>query len=137
MSLTIRLLGAFVLCAGFLLGQPSQGYAQDLPGDVKAGAKVFKKKCKSCHTAKEGGKHRVGPNLYDIFDMAAAQKEGFKYSKAMIAFGTEQNGVWDAATLDKYLTKPRKFIKKTKMSFAGLKKQKDRDNLIAYLASLK
>jgi cytochrome c len=96
--------------------------------DIKKGQKVFKK-CKACHTLKAGGKNKIGPNLHGIVGSKAASVEGFKYSAAMKASGI----VWDAATLDKFLTKPRKLVPKTKMAFAGLRKQPQRDNLIAYL----
>ena len=97
-------------------------------GDEKKGAKVFKK-CKACHTIKEGGKNKVGPNLYGIVGREAAQVKGYKYSKAMKA----SDVTWDEATLDKFLTKPKKMMKKTKMAFSGLKKEKQRADLIAYL----
>jgi cytochrome c len=96
--------------------------------DVKKGKKVFKK-CKACHTLKAGGKNKVGPNLHGVMDRKAGMAKGFKFSKAMKASGI----VWDAVMLDSYLTKPKKLVPKTKMSFAGLKKKSDRDNLIAYL----
>ena len=97
-------------------------------GDEKKGAKVFKK-CKACHTIKEGGNNKVGPNLYGIVGRKAAQVKGYKYSKAMKA----SDVTWDEATLDKFLTKPKKMMKKTKMAFSGLKKEKQRADLIAYL----
>ncbi len=96
--------------------------------DAKKGKKVFNK-CKACHTIKAGGKNKVGPNLNGIVGKKAAMVKGFKYSKAM-----KNSGItWDEATLDKFLTKPKKMMKKTKMAFAGLKKKKQRDNVIAYL----
>ena len=96
-------------------------------GDAVKGKKVFKK-CKACHALK-AGKKKVGPSLHGIMGKEAAKMKGFKYSKAM-----KKSGVtWDEATLDAFLTKPKKYMKGTKMSFAGLKKKKDRDNVIAYL----
>ncbi len=101
-------------------------------GDAAKGAKVFKK-CKICHTANKGGKNRVGPNLFGIAGAKAASVKGFKYSKAMKASGL----TWDDDTLDKFLKKPKKFLKGTKMGFAGLKKDGQRADVIAYLKSLK
>jgi len=101
-------------------------------GDAAKGAKIFKK-CKSCHTADEGGKNKSGPNLFGVVGRAAASVEGYKYSKAMKASGL----TWDAATLNSFLKKPKKFVKKTKMSFAGIKKEKQRADLIAYLETMK
>lgn len=99
--------------------------------DVDAGAKVFKK-CKACHAVGEGAKNKVGPQLNDVLGRMAGSIEGYRYSKAMKAVGDE-GLVWDEATIDEFLIKPKKLIKKTKMSFVGLKKEKDRVNLIAYL----
>lgn len=97
-------------------------------GDSAAGAKVFNK-CKACHTIKDGGKHKVGPNLHNIVGRAAGVAEGYRYSKAMANSGI----TWDEATLIAFLEKPRKYLKGTKMSFAGLKKPADRENVTAYL----
>ncbi len=95
--------------------------------DLKRGEKVFKK-CKACHSLKPG-KKKVGPSLHGVIGEKAAGMKGYKYSKAMKG----ANLTWDDKTLDGYLTKPKKFLKGTKMSFSGLKKQADRDNVIAYI----
>jgi cytochrome c2 len=95
--------------------------------DLDAGKKVYKK-CKACHSLK-AGKKKVGPSLHGVLGNKAGQVKGFKYSKAM----KKADITWDDASLDAFLTKPKKFLKKTKMSFVGLKKKKDRDNVIAYI----
>ena len=100
-------------------------------GDVDKGAKLYKR-CKACHTLDEGGKNKVGPNLFGIFGREAGTLEGFKFSKAMKA----SDVVWDEATLDQFLTKPKKFIPKTKMGFPGLKKENQRADIIAYLMKM-
>jgi len=99
-------------------------------GDATNGAKVFKK-CKACHVV-DSAKNKVGPSLQGIVGRAAGSAAGFKYSNAMSGFGGT-GAVWDAATLDAFLTKPKALVKGTKMSFPGLKKQSDRDDVIAYL----
>lgn len=99
--------------------------------DAKAGAKIFKK-CRSCHTIGEGAKNKVGPHLNGMFGRTAGSIEGFKYSKAMRARGTD-GLVWNNQNFIEFITKPKKFIKKTRMGFGGLRKEKDRLNLIAFL----
>ena len=102
-------------------------------GDAKKGEKVYKK-CKACHQVGEKAKNKVGPILNDIVGRKIATVEGFKYSKAFKAKSeAEPEFVWNEETLDAYLTKPKKYIPKTKMAFAGLKKEKDRANVIEYL----
>ncbi len=96
-------------------------------GDVKKGAKVFKK-CKACHVVDEK-KNKVGPHLVGLFGRKAGTVEGYKYSKAMIEHGVE----WNEETLAEYLAAPKKVVKKTKMAFGGVKKEKQLVNLIAYL----
>ena len=96
-------------------------------GDAAAGEKVFKK-CKTCHSF-DPGKRKLGPHLKGVVGRKAGSVEGFKYSKAMAG----SDITWNEANLDKFLTKPKAFLKKTKMSFAGLKKEGQRADLIAYL----
>ncbi len=96
-------------------------------GDAAKGEKVFKK-CKVCHTF-DPGKKKIGPHLKGVVGRKAGAVEGYKYSKAMAAADI----TWDEPNLDKYLTKPKAFMKGTKMSFAGLKKEAQRADLIAYL----
>ncbi|MDV7143390.1 cytochrome c family protein [Tropicimonas sp. TH_r6] len=102
-------------------------------GDAAAGEKVFKK-CKACHAVGEGAKKKVGPPLNGIIDAPAGQFEGFKYSKNLMELA-EGGLTWDNATMAAYLTKPKDVIPKGKMAFAGLKKEEDIANVIAYLAT--
>lgn len=103
------------------------------PELVAAGEKVFKK-CKSCHQVGDGAKNRTGPILNGIVGTAAGEVEGFKYSKALTKMA-EDGLVWDEESLTGFLSKPRGFMKGTKMSFAGLKKEEDLSAIIAYLSS--
>lgn len=99
--------------------------------DLVKGAKLTKK-CASCHTFDEGGANKIGPNLYNIVGRDIGQIEGFSFSANMASHG----GTWGFEELSQFLTKPKDFVKGTKMSFAGLKKPADRVNLIAYIRTL-
>ncbi|WP_350333068.1 c-type cytochrome [Coralliovum pocilloporae] len=102
-------------------------------GDAANGEKLFKR-CAACHTIGEGAKNRVGPQLNGIVGRQIAAVDGFKYSKAFKAKKeAEPDFVWSVENLDGFLTKPKKFIKRTKMSFPGLKKEAQRADMIAYL----
>lgn len=85
--------------------------------------------CRSCHTIVEGGANLTGPNLHGVFGRKAGSLEGYNYSEAVKNAGF----TWDAQHLDKWLAMPRDFLPGTKMTFAGLKAEKDRIDLIAYL----
>ena len=104
------------------------GASASAQGDAAKGERVYKK-CKACHTLEEGGKNKVGPNLFGILGRAAGTVEGFKYSPAMLESGI----VWDAEILDRYLEKPKTVVPKGKMAFPGLKKEGDRADIITYL----
>jgi len=98
-------------------------------GDVKKGEKVFKK-CKACHVV-EGEPKKTGPTLENVFGRTAGTAE-YKYSKAMKEAG-EGGLVWNDESIAEFLTKPKKFLKGTRMSFSGLKKEADVENILAYL----
>jgi cytochrome c len=99
--------------------------------DVEKGKKVFSK-CKACHKI-EDGMNSTGPHLFGVVDREIGNVAGFSYSAGMSSIG----GTWDTATLNTFLTKPKKFIADTKMTFSGLKKEADRANIITYLMTIK
>ena len=92
------------------------------------GEKIFKK-CAACHSINKGGANKIGPALWGIIGRKAGSYPDYKYSKAMIAHGKP----WTFEEMDGFLTKPKDWIKGTKMSFAGLKKAKERASVILYM----
>ena len=97
-------------------------------GDIATGEKVFKK-CAACHSIVKGGKNNIGPALYNVVGRDVGAVDDYKYSKALAAYGKD----WTFEELNGYLLKPAKWIKGTKMAFAGLRKEKDRASVILYL----
>ena len=97
-------------------------------GDLTTGEKVFKK-CAACHSIVKGGKNNIGPALYNVVGRQVGALSDYKYSKALSQHGKE----WTFEELNGYLLKPAKWIKGTKMAFAGLRKEKDRASVILYL----
>ena len=95
--------------------------------DIDAGAKAFSK-CKACHKL-AADKNGVGPTLHQIMGRVAGSIVGYAYSDAMAASGV----MWTPDTISEFLTKPKTYIKGTKMAFSGLKKPADIENLLAYL----
>ena len=116
-----NLVALAVAATGLFLAMPAQA------GDAAAGEKVFRK-CKSCHYVDQE-KNKTGPHLVNIVGRAAGAVDGFKYSSAM----KESGLTWDEATLTEFLKKPKDYLKGTKMAFAGIRKDEDLANLIAYL----
>ena len=97
-------------------------------GDITHGEKVFKK-CAACHSIIKGGKNAIGPALYNVVGRKVGAIEDYKYSKALAAY--DKN--WTFEELNGFLIKPAKWIKGTKMAYAGLRKEKDRASVIKYL----
>ena len=97
-------------------------------GDIAHGEKVFKK-CSACHSIEAGGGNKIGPALYNVVGRKIAAVEDYKYSKALVEY--ERN--WSFEELNGFLIKPQKWIKGTKMAYAGLRKEKDRASVILYL----
>ena len=97
-------------------------------GDVASGEKIFKK-CAACHSVKSGGGNKIGPALYNVVGRKVGGVVDYKYSKALANYDKE----WTFEELNGFLKKPASYIKGTKMSYAGLRKEKDRASIIKYL----
>ena len=97
-------------------------------GDVTSGEKIFKK-CAACHSIVKGGKNNIGPALYNVVGRKIGVVADYKYSKALTAYEKE----WSFEELNGFLIKPAKWIKGTKMAYAGLRKEMDRASVIKYL----
>ena len=97
-------------------------------GDLANGRRQFAK-CRSCHVIEKGGDNRVGPALYGVFGRTAGTAAGFAYSPALKGAGF----VWDGGKLDQWLADPKGFLPGNRMTFVGLKQEKDRRDVIAYI----
>lgn len=97
-------------------------------GDVAKGKRVFNR-CKACHNLTASNRTRLGPNLDNLFGKKAGDATDYKYSRAM----KDAEFIWTEAILNEWLTKPGAFLPGNKMQFAGLRKEQDRKDLIAYL----
>jgi cytochrome c len=131
LSLVMGATGALVLGSSAPLAQASSESFE--MGDAKAGEKVFRK-CMACHDIGPNAKAKVGPPLTGVVGRHAGAVDGFQYSDAMSSKGTE-GLVWTPENINHMLTKPKDFVPGTKMSFAGLRKDKERADVIAYLAT--
>ena len=97
-------------------------------GDISSGEKIFKK-CVACHSINKGGKNKIGPALYNVVGRAVGGVDDYKYSKTLASYGKN----WTFEELNGFLQKPASYLKGTKMSYAGLRKEKDRASIIKYL----
>lgn len=97
--------------------------------DIEAGRRAFRV-CQTCHTLREGDRHMVGPNLYGLFSRNVGEAEDFRYSTAL----QEADFAWTPEQLNEWLANPRDFLPGNRMSFAGLRDEETRADVIAYLA---
>lgn len=105
--------------------------AEEIVGDAAAGERVFRR-CQACHEVGEGAEHKVGPILNGVVGRSAAALDDYEYSEPMVEAGAA-GLVWTVADLQAYLEKPREVVPGTKMNFAGLRSEEQRNDVIAYL----
>ena len=100
--------------------------------NVEHGKALFQQQCFTCHTIDKGGVNKVGPNQWDVIGRKKASHEGFSYSSAL----QQKGGEWSYEDINHMIFKPQAFVRGTKMAFAGLPKEQDRADLIAYLRTM-
>ena len=118
-----------VIAAAVSVVLASSAAAQAQSGNPERGERIFNQQCKTCHTLEKGGASLIGPNLFGIFGQKAGAGQGFAHSEAM----TKSGIVWDDKTVAEYLKDPKGRVPGTKMAHAGLKRQEQLDDVIAYL----
>lgn len=99
--------------------------------DAARGATIIRA-CAACHGFDEGGPNKIGPNLYGVYGNEKGVREGFKYSQALL----DKGGIWDVASLNQFLWKPKRYIPGTSMNYIGLRKPEDRADVVKYLQTL-
>jgi cytochrome c len=131
---------AIAVAEGAPAEQASGAPAAELPAigpklkdaNVQHGEALFKQQCFTCHTVDKGGPNKVGPNQWDLIGRKKGSEEGFSYSSAL----KEKGGEWTYEDINHMIFKPQAFIRGTKMAFAGLPKEQDRADVIAYLRTM-
>jgi cytochrome c len=123
--------GAVALMFVCVLGCAGAIAAEIPAGDAERGQELFTEKCGMCHSP-EKGQNTVGPSLYGVMGTKPSDDKSYTFSSAL----ERADPTWDAGTLDKWLTKPRDMVPGTKMIFGGISNAKQRQDIIAYLASL-
>ncbi len=124
--------GALGACLLLLnLGAAQTAAAQD----AAAGQRVFNQ-CRACHTTEANGRNGVGPNLHGVVGRRAASIEGFRYPANMREIG-EGGLTWTPENLQRYLTNPKDPVPRGSMAFAGLRNEQQRNDVIAYLGTLR
>ncbi|MGI9523358.1 MAG: c-type cytochrome [Hyphomicrobiaceae bacterium] len=133
-ALGMVILATIIAKAG-LSATPQAADAQtvDRKGDAVKGKRIFKR-CRACH-AVEARNNKIGPHLVKIMGRKAGAVQAFRYSKALQK-KAEEGLIWDEMAMDAFLKSPRKFLKGTKMAFAGLRREAQRRDIIAYFNSL-
>jgi cytochrome c len=101
-------------------------------GDAAAGKAVFTQNCAICHST-DAGANKIGPSLHGVVGRKSGSVSGFEYSSAMKSF----DKTWTPEELDTYLANPMQVVKGTKMIFPGIKDKTEREDVIAYLETLK
>lgn len=122
-----------LLVAGIATIALMSGGAAQAAGDPAAGKTVFTRVCGACHTDEANGPRKLGPTLFGVVGRKAGSVEGFRYSQANKSSGI----TWTPDVLDVYLKDPKAKVPGTIMAFAGLKNDTERQNVIAYLETLK
>ena len=125
----IKVMAALMVLAGETVASTAV-WAQD-NAQVAEGSKLYKRVCFACH-ASEAGQNKIGPSLFGVAGRKAATGPGFSYSQAM----KDANVTWNDEAIDQYITDPKKFVPGNKMVYAGLKKEEERKEIIAYLKTL-
>jgi len=120
-------------CLNYLDKKKAKLAQGELPGSAERGKTVFTRSCAQCHTYVENGANLQGPNLFGVVGRHSGKAPGYNYTDA----NKNANVIWSPESLNEYLTNPVQYIPGTKMNFAGLRKSRDRENLIKFLTEQK